>query len=342
MSDIATKLLTPISPEQPCGEDIWLAEGRFVLQQPLESAWRNGETVNWDDMRDQSLDLLQRSRDIRAAIVYCLSLLQTEGLDGFADGVKLVRALLENFWGTVYPRPETPEDEILANVLGNLSAALGSDTPYQFVKFLRETPLCRSSAGADYSLADVERAEKSPVEGEEAPATTEQIASAFRATPPETLQKERQLASDIVSDLDGIETFIGEKSNGQASINFEALKVSLNDIIGVYNSYVGGQSDNSASGQKPSSVAAAPGGAVGMPTGGIKSRADADAALAAVSDYFKRYEPSSPVPLLIDRTRRLLKMDFIASMQDMAPEALDKLNMLFGIKGPPPEENPGA
>ena len=51
------------------------------------------------------------------------------------------------------------------------------------------------------------------------------------------------------------------------------------------------------------------------------SRQDAVRALDAVADYFRRNEPSSPIPLLIEWAKRLVAKDFLEVLADIAPYA---------------------
>jgi type VI secretion system protein ImpA len=57
------------------------------------------------------------------------------------------------------------------------------------------------------------------------------------------------------------------------------------------------------------------------------------AALDAIAKYYKDFEPSSPVPLLIGRARRLVKADFLEIMRDLAPSGLDTVNQISGLDG---------
>jgi type VI secretion system protein ImpA len=54
-------------------------------------------------------------------------------------------------------------------------------------------------------------------------------------------------------------------------------------------------------------------GEVAFRAGAINSRADAIRALDAVAEYFRRHEPSSPIPLFVDRAKRLVAKDFSRS-----------------------------
>src|SRR5262249_39862581 len=61
--------------------------------------------------------------------------------------------------------------------------------------------------------------------------------------------------------------------------------------------------------------AAAPGG-----LGPIRTRQDAIRALEAVTMFFENTEPSSPVPLFIERAKRLIAKDFLEVLQDIVPD----------------------
>jgi len=54
--------------------------------------------------------------------------------------------------------------------------------------------------------------------------------------------------------------------------------------------------------------------------------------LDAVADFFRHNEPSSPVPLLLDRAKRLVSKDFLEVLADIAPEALGVARAAGGLK----------
>jgi type VI secretion system protein ImpA len=232
--------------------------------------------------------------------------------------------------------PGASDDPIRANFLSNLSADLGSDTPYQFVKYLRETTLCKSAAGNAYSLADIQRAEGGKPAGEDSAqpiATMDQIEAAFRTAPNDKLQGTFELATAILESVKAIDVVVASKSAGATGINFSGLTDTLTQILDVLRPHVGGVDDlKSKIVSVDAKRIASEKGSPLTSLGGIRSRADADAVLAAVCAYFKSHEPSSPVPFLIERARRLLKMDFMESVRDMAPDSTDKFNALFGLK----------
>jgi type VI secretion system protein ImpA len=65
--------------------------------------------------------------------------------------------------------------------------------------------------------------------------------------------------------------------------------------------------------------------------GSIRTRQDAIRALDAVADYFRRNEPSSPIPLFVERAKRLVAKDFLEVLADIAPDALAQARAAGGI-----------
>jgi type VI secretion system protein ImpA len=328
------KYLADITAGAPCGKEIWFAESRYQLQQPLEQAWQNGDEASWADIEDIACEHLARSRDLRIAVILCLAWLRSKGLVGFHDGLSLIVALLQQFGDQIHPVPDKPGDEVRQNVLSNLAAPLGNDTPYQFVKYLRETTLCRSATGTCYSLADVFRAESAPPAGVDpahtAPASA-LIAATFRATPANQIDQVARHIEESLELVGRIEILSAGPQGQLPAVSLGSLRGVLTEMIGVVQLYRAAKANPVEAKVEPAPTT---GGvpASSVPSTGIQSRTEADAALEAVCEYLRRNEPSSPVPLLIERARRLLRLDFLESMRDLAPDSIERFNTLFGLK----------
>jgi type VI secretion system protein ImpA len=74
------------------------------------------------------------------------------------------------------------------------------------------------------------------------------------------------------------------------------------------------------------SAMAVPNGALGPAT----TREDVVRALNFVLEYYRANEPSSPVPLLVGRAKRLVTMSFLEAMKDLAPGGLKELQAVAG------------
>src|SRR4029077_4826614 len=65
--------------------------------------------------------------------------------------------------------------------------------------------------------------------------------------------------------------------------------------------------------------------------GGIRSRQDAIRALDAAAEFFRRNEPSSPIPLFLERAKRLVSKSFLEVLADVAPEAVPRARAAGGL-----------
>jgi type VI secretion system protein ImpA len=62
----------------------------------------------------------------------------------------------------------------------------------------------------------------------------------------------------------------------------------------------------------------------------IRSSNDVLLRIDEICEYFERNEPSSPVPILLKRARRLVGMNFSDVLKNIAPGAMSDLQTLVG------------
>jgi len=66
-------------------------------------------------------------------------------------------------------------------------------------------------------------------------------------------------------------------------------------------------------------------------TGSIQGREDIIRVLDQVCDWYARNEPSSPVPLLLVRAKRLVSKNFVELIQDLSPGGLTEIQTIAGL-----------
>jgi len=64
--------------------------------------------------------------------------------------------------------------------------------------------------------------------------------------------------------------------------------------------------------------------------GAVNSREDVIRALDAICAYYARNEPSSPIPMFMERSKKLVMMSFVDLIKELVPEGLSKVDMLRG------------
>jgi type VI secretion system protein ImpA len=66
-------------------------------------------------------------------------------------------------------------------------------------------------------------------------------------------------------------------------------------------------------------------------TGVVRSRDDVVMLLDKIIGYYERHEPSSPLPMLLSRCRKLAALSFLDIVKDLAPAALQQIELIGGI-----------
>jgi type VI secretion system protein ImpA len=336
------ELLEPITAEQPCGESLedtpllasFDAFRLFGRTKPLDPTSDSGEgepetledrderPPEWRDIKARSLEALAKSKDLRVLAHLGTALLRTDGLPAFVESITIASAWLETYWNETYPPVD--EDGILRRSALNCFA-----DPIAVVDALRRAPIVTSRQLGSLSLRDIDIAtgQLTPSNGDPRPDEA-RVNAAFGVVPLEDLTALHQSVDRALTSLTQIDTKMRTEIGTDAAPGFDPLTLQLQKIDRVLRMQVASRSDGGlvAEGGDPT-LGAAPAG-----TGAIRSRDDAIRMLDAVADFFRRTEPSSPVPLFCDRAKRLVSKDFLEVLADVAPEALGSARAAGGLK----------
>ena len=66
-------------------------------------------------------------------------------------------------------------------------------------------------------------------------------------------------------------------------------------------------------------------------SGPLQSREDVIRVLDQVCDWYSKFEPSSPVPLLLQRAKRLVNKNFVEAIQDLTPSGVTEIQNIAGL-----------
>lgn len=108
-------LLEPISPEQPEGGDLSEDDVVVIIPAQRRAAYQQLELANhrlaavstWNSVRALATRALQeRSKDMRVAVWWAEASLHIDGFAGAAEGIRLIRGLLEKFDGSLHPKDQ--------------------------------------------------------------------------------------------------------------------------------------------------------------------------------------------------------------------------------------------
>ena len=346
------QLLLPISPQNECGDDISYDPAFLDLETAIfgkpETQFSQAEPPDWKSISRSAQELLGRSKHLRVAMALTAALVRTDGFCGFRDGLTLLHGLVERYWEPLYPRldPEDNNDPTeRINILSALAAPIGiNGDPYGFINALRDAPLAQSVQLGRFSLNQIAATQAPPPapvnEGDSSQQPVSQapsmqlIDAAFQDTNPEALQAAYDEVFESLNLVKALSERLGEKVGLGSVPVFDELNSSLREILRTLQSKVPAGSELAPEAGAPSDSAdgaSTPAGLRGAP-GAINSREDVVRTLNAICAYYQQREPSSPVPLLLERAKRLATMNFLAAIEDLNPEALVEIYRIAGIR----------
>ena len=340
MSVVAIHLLVqPIEGDAPCGDNLEylgihnlqaLAAGK--PERNIGDSTVPAEEPNWAEVKQQAIDLFARTKDLRVAGILTQALVRTDGMDGLSDGLEILSALLSQHWPCLYPRPEPDEPNdytIRLNALSFLSDLQRLLNP------LRRLQLVASVKHGRFSLRDIQLASgklKAP-QGENAPQPVA-IESAFQESDIAALRSTLHGVERSLQHAKDIEEKWADRAASR-DLDVAPLTGVLHEIRKELQSALASHpkatpdadADLGASEAERSLAGATP-----AFSGVMRSRQDVTRAIDSACDYLIKHEPSSPVPLLLKRAKRLMEKDFLQIIQDLAPDAMTQVTKISGTE----------
>jgi type VI secretion system protein ImpA len=318
-------LVRPLGESAPCGTDLEDTQQMAAIDafRVFGQATPLNADTDWRAINDAALDALGTSRDFRLLAHLAAAKLRLEGLQPFVDSLGVASRWLEDYFDDVFPRID--DDAVLRkNALNYFADRMA------IVDALRRVPLVSNRQLGSFSLRHMEIAAGRLAPGEEeagSPPTDALINGAFSAAPQEDLG---QLVASIdagLAALKSIELAMVSKQGVQAAPDTRPLSEVMGRMREIVAKHVRAPAVAEGNAEAADGATSA-GGAPGQ----IRSREDAIRCLEAVTEFFRRSEPSSPVPMFVERAKRLIARDFLEVLADLAPDSLAEVKKVGGIR----------
>ncbi|MDX2022632.1 MAG: type VI secretion system protein TssA [Deltaproteobacteria bacterium] len=342
-------LLSEISPGDPCGPDLEYDAEMRELEQASQGKPEQqiGETIvaaqepDWRDVRRRAIALFARSKDLRIANTLARALLHTDGFVGLADGLGVMRGLIERYWETLHPRldPDDNNDPTM-----RINIVMGLCDQSATLVYVRNTPFVSAANLGRFSLRELAFAagESTPPEGETAPSLAT-IEGAFLEAPLESITATATALDEGLAHLRELESKLTDYVGSANAPNLDPLRRLVYQAAKFVKEKLGARTA-AAESEAPvdsNNDGAAAGASAGATTtsgrtlsGDIRSREDVVRALDKIIEYYGRFEPSSPVPILVKRCKRLVTASFEDIVRNLIPDAVNQLEV---FKGPADE-----
>lgn len=339
-------LLNEISSDSPCGEnleyDAQFGEMERAAvgkpEQQFGSTVVPAEEPKWKDVQKLALELLTRTKDLRIAAELARSELALSGFVDFLKSLELICGYVDRYWESVHPMLDPDDDNDPALRVNTLESLCDED---KTLRSLRLSPIVSSRAVGRFSLRDVAVAdgELTLPEGTEAPDWTK-INAAFEDCAIEQIRENCEAVRKAIEKLTALQTTFNGHVGAGNGINLSPLTALLKTAEHVYADQltrrgVSASGDEAETGEAEEGEGGEVAGGGKRLSGNVTTREDVMVCLDKIVDYYKQYEPSSPLPLLLQRCKKLVSASFLEIIQDLAPDILSQISAMGGA--PPPE-----
>ncbi len=335
-------LLQSFGEDTPSGENLEydpdFAEleiaAQFGEERQVGDAIIAAEEPDYKEVAAKALSVLERSHDLRAAVYLAEARLRLGGLADFADVTTYIRRCLEEHWGSCHPQLDAEDDD---DPTMRVNAVLALADKDRLLRGLRRTPLTASRTFGAFSLRDIAVAEgdATPSADMENPPDAGTISAAFQDSDEEVLQNRSAAARAALRDVETISAKFDAETPGQGP-DLDPLIATLKQIVAKLPG-AAGEEEAQADGDEveedgEAASAAAPAAALATGGGAINSPNDVRNAIDRIIAYYERSEPSSPVPLLLSRAKKMVGADFLEIVKDMAPGGIQNVHLIGGIE----------
>lgn len=326
-------LLQPVSDEEPVGPDLSYDRDFRRISRELEEIAvkeRPGDDPAVGPAVDTAVELLGRSKDMWvAAHGFCFSLYSGD-LPRCVGLIEVLAGIAERFWENCYPNLDEGSDPA-----GGRRAACAEIASIGWVvKHLENLYLAplktkgritfKSIAGsADAATKDRQLLAQAP----------DALRSAIDGTPVDGWRLLAEQLGAVLAASARIVAVFNEQASGM-SPDMAPLDGAVKRMKEFADAVVERLDPSSVPAEEPGDEAA--GDVSGGPAGGgrsfsgpIATRAQALAQMDAIKAFFQATEPSSPVPMLLDRVKRLAGMDFFQILQNLAPTGVEEANRVL-------------
>ncbi len=323
--------LVPCVSNPPCGDDEWNNRTLdFHLGKILDSilgvadvGMVAGEretqgTGDWNGLLMETGAFFGTTKHLGLAFYATAADLRISQLEGLADGLALYSQLLNRYWLEVHPIIEDGDPEERLSFISRLEDPV-------ILKGIDAVVVAKGRRSGSYTFAQTE----SSLMGEPSPSLIEASVNETVAEDPEFYDRLAGHCREIRQQLAHLRDIVQEHL-GTPSISVHLLE----EKLGKFEGFLARTAASSGAftpaadtaGGEGATVAAAP----AAQPGEIRNRADVCRTIDQIIRFYRRTEPTSPVPYLLNRAKRVATMDFIEIVKEFRLSGSPSIDDVFG------------
>lgn len=322
-----TALVAPLSEEAPSGPDLSYDNLRVDIDGKFERPVSDdgGESdVDWGKVNAQILELAAKTRDIGLPVYLIRSAALSRRFDLLVDAAQWLAQLLEERWADVHPQL----DEY--GFIGRKAPCESLTRIADFLGPLGKVPLIEHARFGRFTCSDMERFAEQGVSAEGYGA----FRAAVGAMDAEQIASIVERFDTLRQSFRRVDAVLTDNAEGDTATNFKSTHEKLDSYRKALSVVFPGETEADDQGSAaPENVEEGASGdfthgattpAAAALSGAIRNRDDVARALDAICVYYKAMEPGSPVPLLLQRAREWIGLDFMTVLEDLVPSGVDE------------------
>lgn len=327
----------------------------------------NAASVEWGQIAEDGLGLAKDGRDLRLLVKMVRVGFAEDSFAGLAAGLDMLVSTVQQHWDTVHPElrdRDTPAAQVQPRMnalkqienddnglLGDLKCGVvtsprgvgpltGEDISMGMVRFFDIKS--RYSGATAAELAELEAQHEARVN---------RVKAGTRAMAAEAPDDAAQLLDDVIAAQEKVSALCAEFSakaglDAAGGLNLpeteeflarlrKTLEAAMSETAAPGEPSPSAVNDSAPAAASPvTKPSAAPSAQSGSMPQAINSRRDVENALENIIAFYERTEPSSPIPHLAKRMHRMVSMDFLQLMEEIAPSGMKEFRAVAGVEDP--------
>ena len=328
-------LLAPVTEDAPSGPDLAYDPVRVEIEQAFErpvsidvtGTEAAASTTDWRRIVGLIETQSAETKDVWLGAYLCRAGAAMGDLQLVLTGAEYLAGLCEQYWETVHPQLEEYGFQGRKGPCESL-ASVGD-----FLRPLRRMRLLEHPRLGSFSAEDFKRFQTSG----DAEDGYGQFKAALAATPEENLLAIAQTLEAVGDAIRRVDRVLVAQAGDETGANFQTTYETLSDIkrsvLSFSASPPAAEETDTPSGEDAQASPSRSGGAGGK----VESRQDVIKALDAIGDYYRLREPGSPIPVLLQRAREWVNLDFLSIIGDIAPGSVDEAKRVLTFNKPEAE-----
>jgi type VI secretion system protein ImpA len=309
------ELMQPVAADAVAGPDLAYDPKRQEIEAAFEAARLadrgEGEAPDWSPVIKAIKKQGKQTKDASLAVYLARAGARAQRLAEVSLGCAFLAAMFETWWEQIHPSLGE------YGYQGRKGACESLVSIGDFLGPLRRVVLVSHNRLGQFTA---EQIEAFAIQGDSAE-NIGMFRAALAEIDPAEIAASIKTLEDIRSAILRVDAVLTAKAEGDTGTNFAPTYEVLDSIHKALVTVTGIGVPMQAAAEDP--AAASQSGPAAGSGGGVESRADVVRALESIIDYYSKHEPGSPIPLVLDRAKGWVNMDFLSILNDINPSSAE-------------------